>query len=240
MNNTEGTFIPLVKLQDKFNSGLEPDWKYKNGDDFDWGSCILCEGAEAIDTGTGFKHWTPLEVDMANFEVETIDNLHFTMSLAMRELSNSKVSKLMEQAYVSDIHNELEGEELRLELKKLTKELVFHSLKLDLGECGRGGELETQTFQMFLVLFEITSLLGWDEDEIINKYIVKNVLNKIRKERGYKTGEYNKDWNGEEDNVVAYRIASDLKCGADDLFDVLKSTLLNYYDANILTSKIYN
>ena len=71
-----------------------------------------------------------------------------------------------------------------------------------------------------------------NEDVYID-YITKNCLNKFRQDNGYKDGSYIKNWNGKEDNVVAFEIANEW--GADEeLFEQLYLDLETYYKEEVL------
>jgi hypothetical protein len=59
-------------------------------------------------------------------------------------------------------------------------------------------------------------------------YIGKNCLNKFRQDHGYKEGNYNKIWNGKEDNVYMTNIIDTMKTvNFDDLYDSLKKAYNN-------------
>ena len=70
--------------------------------------------------------------------------------------------------------------------------------------------------------------LNMSNEDAYIAYIAKNCLNKFRQDFGYKDGTYIKDWNGKEDNVVAFELAN--KIGAEDsLFDKLYNDLKKVY-----------
>lgn len=48
---------------------------------------------------------------------------------------------------------------------------------------------------------EIAHLIFNSHPHLLDVVIAKQALNQLRKDYGYKTGEYIKDWNGQEDNV---------------------------------------
>ena len=83
-----------------------------------------------------------------------------------------------------------------------------------------------------LVLYTISyNLLQSDVEEIsvldalvrVEKiYDVKNVLNTFRNRHGYNDGTYVKMWNGEEDNVVAMRLAKTMRDIDLELYDALE------------------
>ena len=53
-------------------------------------------------------------------------------------------------------------------------------------------------------------------EALFREYVSKNVLNHFRQDRGYKTGEYKKTWDGAEDNVHMVQLLD----GIGDLFGV--------------------
>ncbi len=70
--------------------------------------------------------------------------------------------------------------------------------------------------------FNTCALFGLSFDELYNKYIGKNVLNKFRQENGYKEGTYVKYWDGEEDNKVILKIIEENQnLTSDEMFSRL-------------------
>jgi hypothetical protein len=73
-------------------------------------------------------------------------------------------------------------------------------------------------------------------EDVYIAYIVKNCLNKFRQDFGYKDGTYIKEWQGREDNIVAYELAN--KIGAtENLFDRLYSDLRKVYVCYVAFAK---
>jgi dimeric dUTPase (all-alpha-NTP-PPase superfamily) len=56
------------------------------------------------------------------------------------------------------------------------------------------------------LFFTIISHLDIDIENLYKRYVVKNQLNTFRQQNGYKDGSYIKNWDGVEDNVVAFEI----------------------------------
>ena len=56
------------------------------------------------------------------------------------------------------------------------------------------------------------------------------MLNHFRQDRGYKTGEYKKTWNGAEDNVHMAEMLDALQVPDDALPDALYRALAARYD----------
>jgi hypothetical protein len=56
------------------------------------------------------------------------------------------------------------------------------------------------------LFFTIISHLDINIENLYKRYVVKNQLNTFRQQNGYKDGSYTKNWDGVEDNVVAFEI----------------------------------
>ena len=66
---------------------------------------------------------------------------------------------------------------------------------------------------------------------LFREYVSKNVLNHFRQDRGYKTGEYKKSWDGAEDNVHMAEILENLSVADEHLPDTLYRALASRYEA---------
>jgi hypothetical protein len=74
------------------------------------------------------------------------------------------------------------------------------------------------------LFFTIISHLDIDIENLYKRYVVKNQLNTFRQQNGYKDGSYIKNWNGVEDNVVAFEIMdSNPSITPSDLYKKLNS-----------------
>lgn len=207
-------FKTMVELQHKFNEETISGYLDKN---LNWNSAIIAESGELLDS-LGYKWWKKQEPDMENVKVEAIDLLHFVISDAIQlsyncfgEIDLTLISKTFE-----DHFNNSDGFLDGLSLNKLVDELNYNR------------------WNRFNVIKKMFQDLNMTNEDVYIAYIVKNCLNKFRQNNGYKEGSYIKDWNGEEDNVVAYRIANEW--GADDeLFHHLYIDLETYYKEEVLS-----
>jgi hypothetical protein len=66
-------------------------------------------------------------------------------------------------------------------------------------------------------------------DELFEKYIGKNVLNRFRQAHGYKTGHYQKVWQGREDNEHLSELVGELNPLSDSFVDELLNALEKRY-----------
>ena len=217
-------FETMVKLQHKFNEETIESYLDKN---LNWNSAIIAESGELLDS-LGYKWWKKVVPDMENVKVEAIDLLHFVISRTLQEHytplylpTHIKAEDYIENTYVDfqEYFTEIEKyDEMDFNIQELIRELI----------CDR--------FEGFLILKLLFEQLNMSNEDVYIAYIVKNCLNKFRQDNGYKDGLYIKDWNGKEDNVIAYEIAN--KWGADEeLFEHLYIDLETYYNENVLKVK---
>lgn len=93
--------------------------------------------------------------------------------------------------------------------------------------------LTQETDSRFSTMKRIFEHLNMTNEDVYLAYIVKNCLNEFRQKHGYKDNTYIKDWNGKEDNQIAYEIASEW--GVEDLtYEQLMIDLEAYYKSEVL------
>jgi len=209
-------FETMVELQHKFNEQTIPNYLDEK---LNWNSAIIAESGELLDS-LGYKWWKQQVPDMENVKVEAIDLLHFVISDAIqveytnnREINLNIISDTFQRFFI-DSDGYLDG----LSLNKLVDELNYNR------------------WNRFIIMKKIFEDLNMSNEDVFIAYIVKNCLNKFRQDNGYKNGLYIKDWNGREDNVVAYEIANEW--GADEeLFEHLYIDLDTYYNQEVLKNK---
>ena len=213
-------FETMVKLQHKFNEETIENYLDKN---LTWNSAIIAESGELLGS-LGYKWWKKQVPDMENVKVEAIDLLHFVISDTLQKNHNNKDE--LEASFIDKTIAEFEEiftEELYQPLKDMNFFKLIDWLNYD----------EVPRFPVFIRVFE---KLEMSNEDVYIAYIVKNCLNKFRQDNGYKDGSYIKDWNGKEDNVIAYEIANEW--GADEeLFEHLYIDLETYYNENVLKVK---
>ena len=66
-------------------------------------------------------------------------------------------------------------------------------------------------------------------DELFEKYVCKNVLNRFRQSHGYKAGSYQKVWQGREDNVHLSELLGELNPLSDSFEEELLDDLEKRY-----------
>jgi hypothetical protein len=66
-------------------------------------------------------------------------------------------------------------------------------------------------------------------DELFRLYVGKNVLNNFRQDHGYKSGDYQKLWQGREDNEHLVEVLESLSCDPEDVPRTLYAALEDRY-----------
>ena len=211
-------FKVMVELQHQFNKQVAEDYLDKN---FNWNSAIIAESGELLDS-LGYKWWKKQEPDIENVKVEAIDLLHFVISDILQLNYNYEESLIasfidetiseFEESFTSDIYE-----------KEFEDEDLFGLVNI----------LNYNEIPRFATLKIIFKKLDMSNEDVYIAYITKNCLNKFRQDNGYKDGSYIKNWNGREDNIVAFEIANEW--GADEeLFEQLYLDLETYYKEEVL------
>ena len=210
-------FETMVKLQHKFNEETIENYLDKN---LNWNSAIIAESGELLDS-LWYKWWKKQVPDMENVKVEAIDLLHFVISDTLQMNHDIRNFKYIFDSTIKDF--EVGFKEISINLKNSN---LFKLIDL----------LNTDRLSRFVVMKAIFEKLEMSNEDVYIAYIVKNCLNKFRQDNGYKDGSYIKDWNGKEDNVIAYEIANEW--GADEeLFGQLYIDLGTYYNEEVLKNK---
>lgn len=212
-------FKKMVELQHQFNKQVAEDYLDKN---FNWNSAIIAESGELLDS-LGYKWWKKQEPDMENVKVEAIDLLHFVISEEIQtHHRNFHKSERTNSEYIISmtIQNfEKDFAEDNILIYKDFKELI--------------DVLNYHRYSRLFILKKIFEELNMSNEDVYIAYITKNCLNKFRQDNGYKDGSYIKNWNGREDNIVAFEIANEW--GADEeLFEQLYLDLETYYKEEVL------
>ncbi len=212
-------FKKMVELQHQFNKQVAEDYLDKN---FNWNSAIIAESGELLDS-LGYKWWKKQESDMENVKVEAIDLLHFVISeeIQRHHRNFDKSERTSDKFVVSRTIQIFEKDfaEDNILIYKDFKELI------DL--------LNYHRYSRLFIMKKIFEELNMGNEDVYIAYITKNCLNKFRQDNGYKDGSYIKNWNGKEDNVVAFEIANEW--GADEeLFEQLYLDLETYYKEEVL------
>lgn len=211
-NFTQEQVTKLFQMQDQLNTYIHPEWKTQ---EFNWDLAILDECME-IHGHLGWKWWKKdykvglTEANKKQVQLEVIDILHFVISKNMEESWSAGYT-------LSAINNFINtGDSLEQWLKYVTVQAADENI--DISDWP-----------------QLAALVGLTEQEILETYTQKYVLNKFRQDHGYKDGSYVKEWEiitgiGEiidgigqgyittlfEDNEVLSIIVNEIKLKGED------------------------
>jgi len=151
------------------------------------------EVAEAIDS-FNWKHWKNIndQPDWDNIRVELVDIWHFIMSESIRIDDQEYAHRYLKLEPKGDFDVDI----LVSSLEEMLSLSVASSIDSNTNNIRKITDL----------FFTIISHLDIDVENLYKRYIVKNQLNTFRQQNGYKDGSYVKNWDGVEDNVVAFEI----------------------------------
>ena len=148
----------------------------------------------------GWKWWKKQDADLDQVKLELVDIWHFALSELIRadHLDASIAQRLQAIPAMGG-----DAERFRQSIEALA-----------------ASSLSTKSFEIepFVAAMEALPL---PYDELFDLYIGKNVLNHFRQDHGYKTGEYQKVWQGREDNEHLVELLAELECSPDELPDEL-------------------
>lgn len=140
----------------------------------------------------GWKWWKNLQNDQQNQAIETIDVLHFGLSLLMYLETKENILAINERLTDKDFElDDIEDTPISIILKSKSN-LILNSF-------------DNNFIEVICSLYEILNSMALHcertLDEIYDGYYKKNALNAKRVESGYIDGNYMKlDENGNEDN----------------------------------------
>jgi dimeric dUTPase (all-alpha-NTP-PPase superfamily) len=177
-NFTEAQIAKLCKMQDELNTYIHPDWKAQG---FDWETAVNDECLEILGH-LGWKWWKDktykqgiTEANKAQIKLELIDLLHFVIS------SRIEWSQPESNGYIHDAINidcNIYGGGFYEGVKCLQQDALHYGISSD-----------SVNF-----LANLMHRLDMTEQEILETYTQKYVLNKFRQDHGYKDGSYVKEW----------------------------------------------
>lgn len=204
--------------------------------------CATMDEAIELMNNIPWKHWDgKTEINWDNMVTECIDILHFIPSIVedvygangyittpMSLCNLSYIIPMSEDMHCIELehtiryNNDLTVEEHIIILSSLcsivgtTYNLHKHVSK-NYGKLIKDIQACLDYLFMFLeVNFDLTA------EDIFKKYLIKNTLNRFRKNNGYADGTYNKIWNGTEDNDYIFTLVKDMDVEDQDaMYDVM-------------------
>jgi dimeric dUTPase (all-alpha-NTP-PPase superfamily) len=183
--------LTMLQMQDDMNTKVHPQWREQG---FAWHRAIWVELAEMLDH-YGWKWWKHQEPDLEQVHLELIDIFHF--GLSARLVAGEAVESIAQS-----IEMELQQPNIASTFAETIEIMVSNTLA--------SKNFDAKTFAGLMQQTELSF------DELFRHYVGKNVLNFFRQDHGYKTGEYIKIWNGEEDNEVLMKVLKSADANASD------------------------
>jgi len=184
MNNSAITYSQIrimLNLQDSINSIIDMDWREKG---HPWFRAIWTECAEMLDH-VGWKWWKYTEKNIDQVHLEIIDIWHFALSEMLLEDEMESLCESISSAFekCTEWNEEYDVENLRAGIEAFAAHTLLNK------------KFSIELFVKIMIQSGLKPL------ELFKMYVGKNILNKFRQDNGYKTGEYIKIWEGQEDNV---------------------------------------
>ncbi len=188
-----GRLLSMLTLQDGMNRKINPAWRAAANP---WYRAIWTECAELLDH-VGWKWWKKQHPDMPQIHLELVDIFHFGLSelLQARGDANAAASQAIE-AYVGFANASPVNPDC------ISRQSMIEGFALKVLESK---QFDLETF------FRLANSCGLDEITLYELYVGKNVLNTFRQEHGYKSGEYQKIWDGREDNEWLVEISASIE-----------------------------
>ncbi|MEJ5173488.1 MAG: dUTP diphosphatase [Hydrogenothermaceae bacterium] len=196
-----------LKLQDELNLKINQNWRTERKEE-EFYRAIWLECAESMES-LPWKWWKKMEIDLENLEIEVADIFHFILSISL--LKNDTDLRYFKKAVIGDFSNleGIEGDYLNHYLADVymrDKVDTYIFLIERVAEKSLRRDYNGTLFFFGLLVKEL-----FDFNKLYLLYFGKNILNHIRQEMGYKTGDYKKVINGMEDNRYLIKLIQEIE-----------------------------
>ncbi len=214
---TSGMLLTMLELQDSMNKKIDTDWLARR---HAYLRAVLVEATEALEH-YGWKWWKKQSPDMPQLRIELIDIWHFVLSeyLLRADGDKARAAQALSAEWASGSKLEFDGQRYDLNTLDIRQQLEL------LAALAAVRRLCMPLVARLFAAVELTP------DALFREYVSKNVLNHFRQDRGYKTGEYKKMWDGAEDNVHMAELLNGITVAEERLPAVLYGALAGRYDA---------
>lgn len=219
-----GMLLAMLDLQDSMNKKIDPDWIGKR---HAYLRAVLVEATEALEH-YGWKWWKKQSPDMPQLRIEMIDVWHFVLSEYLLRAEGDKPAATNSMIADWAANATLEFDGTRYDLNALD---IRQQLEL-LAALAAVRRMHLPLLARLFSACELTPAA------LFREYVSKNVLNHFRQDRGYKTGEYKKFWDGNEDNVHMAEILEAMQVTDEQLPEALYRALAGRYDTLAASGKL--
>ncbi len=196
----------MARMQDEHNCQVHPEWRTQG---YEYYRAIWVECAEMLDH-FGWKWWKKQNPDVAQVKLELVDIWHFALSEMLR---------------AGTLRDDV-GAALAAAEPGTGDPAAFRAAI----EALAASSLETRSFEL-APFIDAMRELPMPYLELFDMYIGKNVLNRLRQNHGYQSGEYVKVWNGQEDNEHLVELLDTVDADPAALPEVLYAALEDRYRA---------
>ena len=227
-NSAADKLRTMFAMQEALNAHTNgPDYKEtqicaKTGKPINYRRCAWMETAEFVDS-FDWKHWKHGKDDIENAKTELVDIWHFILGAVLVENLGAPNTTTIEHAAKLILEKSAPVSGDAAYLYETSEDFIVHTLNKTNKMFPELGE-PLSLMQPFGLFFEMCDAVGLSFNELYQRYIIKNTLNKFRQDNGYAEGNYIKIWHeGKEDNVFAVEAAMLLgdALSADTLYEEL-------------------
>jgi dimeric dUTPase (all-alpha-NTP-PPase superfamily) len=219
-----GMLLAMLELQDSMNKKIDHDWLAKR---HAYLRAVLVEATEALEH-YGWKWWKKQSPDVAQLRIELIDIWHFVLSEYLLRAGGDKTAavNVMMADWTADATLDFDGTRYDLNALDMRQQLEL------LAALSAVRRLSLPLIARLFVACELPAAT------LFRDYVSKNVLNHFRQDRGYKSGEYRKFWDGAEDNVHMAQILETVSATDEQLPEALYRALAARYDELATAGKL--
>lgn len=210
-----GMLLAMLELQDSMNKKIDSDWLSKR---HAYLRAVLVEATEALEH-YGWKWWKQQTPDRAQLRIEMIDIWHFVLSEYLLRAGGDKsaAAQSITADWAADTALAFDGKHYELDMLDIRQQLELLAAL---------AAVRRLCMPLVARLFAACDL---PPATLFRDYVSKNVLNHFRQDRGYKSGEYKKLWDGAEDNVHMAQILETITAADEQLPDALYCALAGRY-----------
>jgi len=193
----------MLGLQVDMNRKIDPNWHVAG---FAFLRAVFVEAAEALEH-YGWKWWKKQTPDMAQLQIELIDIWHFVMShyLVLAGNDQEAAAQAIAAQWSAPPGFEFDGRAYQPEQMEMREQLELLAAL---------SAVRRVHLPLVVALFKAC---GLDAHNLYTAYVSKNILNHFRQDHGYKTGEYMKIWQGQEDNAHMEELLRTLDARSESL-----------------------
>ena len=197
----------MTRMQVAHNVEVHAEWESQG---YPYYRAIWVECAELLDH-FGWKWWKHQTGDLDQVRLELVDIWHFGLSDLLRGGASQEALVAQLATLSPGSTGAPDPEAFRLAVEALAEQTLL---------------ARSFAFEPFLAAM---AALPMTQQELFELYVGKNVLNSFRQQNGYKSGTYQKNWGGREDNEHLVELLGELTCAPTEVPTALSAALDSRY-----------